>query len=75
MIVYERLNSRQRIDEIVGELRMGDFADDDEQCYPMPHDCFALVRYIANSLVVRQRNAPVAAAMLEPLRIRACRRE
>lgn len=48
---------------------------DDQQGHPVLHDRLAFVDLVANALVVRDRDATLGAAILQPLLVGAIRRK
>lgn len=75
VLVEERFDPGQGVDEIASQLGVGSFAKHDPKRDSMSNDSFTLVRDVANALVMRERDSAIAAAMLEPLLVGALGRE
>ena len=75
MPVEKLLDPWQRVDEVLREVGKWDFADHDEQRHMVLDDGGELVWRVADAFVVGDCDAPVAAAVFEPLLVGTVLRE
>jgi len=67
MLIEELLNPGQRVDKVLRKLGERNLADHHEQCHSVLNDGSQLVRRVADTFVVRDRDTAVSAAVLKPL--------
>jgi hypothetical protein len=73
--IEERLDSRQRGNEVVRELWIRNLAHDHQQCYPMLYHGRQFIRLVANARVVGHDDPAANTDYFEPPRIWSVRRK